>query len=121
VENALPDTSIPMRKDVFLHMFFKPQRPRATPFLFRRLPEALDSKLRPLLDLDKVAMSWRIRIIDGPNWFSLSCLFICTVVLFSSAEIFWAEVRTNLQGGFVIGCLFGRIPKYHYWYAISVE
>jgi hypothetical protein len=88
---------------MFLHMFFKPQGHTATSFFLRRLPKKLDSKLQCSLDPDKMATGWGIHIIDGPNWFTLSCLFLC--MLFSSAvvAITWSVVRKDLQGGFAIG------------------
>jgi uncharacterized membrane protein len=49
------------------------------------------------------AFGWGIYIIDGPNWFMLSCLFLGFLVISGVIAILWWVVKRDISGAFAIG------------------
>ncbi len=46
---------------------------------------------------------WGIYIIDGPNWFTLSCVFLSILVITGVFSLLWSVVKGDISGGFAIG------------------
>ena len=99
----------PICANVFLHAFFNPGA-HTLRFWLNRLPKKLkhelvsNIELTTSTELDEPRIGWGIHIIEGLNWFLVTCMVICLLIFTGIFAVGWTVLRhASLQEGFGVG------------------
>lgn len=98
-----PQHSPPLPPNILIHAFFNPKLVHTSKFLLTRIPKKLDSRLECPDDPSISSFGWGVYIVDGPNWFLLSCVFLVILVGSGVLSVVWAIVQKDVSSGFTMG------------------
>ena len=101
------DVKPPIPVNVFLHAFFNPDA-HTFQFFLNRLPKKLKKQLScgesREVSMSEMSIGWGVHIIEGLNWFLVTCLVISLVICTGLFALVWSISRQAvLQEGFGIG------------------